>query len=166
MKLRIVLSLLLVCLILAPSTISAAPSQPINPPCTKLGGAFTFAHFGFNPLDSTRASGDGSVWNGDQQIGTFSAQYFNIVQQGKGVTQLNGNHTIRFTDGRVLYTSDEIHLQSDNQTPTLMHANSRLYIVRGEGAYAGATGLLHTHGAFDVAKLTGSITFDGQICVP
>ena len=99
-------------------------------------------------------------------VAHFSAQYFNIEQKGNGVTQLNGQHTQTFLDGSTLVTHDEILLQSDNQDPAWVQANSRLYIVSGTGAYAGASGLLHTHGALNAATLEGGIDFEGQVCVP
>ncbi|MFN8487277.1 MAG: hypothetical protein U0350_06765 [Caldilineaceae bacterium] len=163
MKLRIVLSLLLICLMLAPSAVSAATSQPINPPCTPFSGAFAFTKFEFT--GATTASGKGKVFSNGQEIGTFSADYSSIDQKGKGVTQLDGAHTLTLAEG-TLTTSDEIHLQADPKGSTVLRANSRLYIVDGKGKYAGATGLLHTHGAFDFVSLEGSIAFDGQLCVP
>src|SRR5690242_15475695 len=140
MKLRIVLSLLLVCLILAPSTVSAATGQPINPPCTSFNGAFAFTKFQFT--SATTAIGEGKVLSNGKQIGTFAANYTNIDQKGKGVTQLNGAHTLTLAKGKLI-TSDEIHLQADPKGSTVLRANSRLYIVSGTGKYTGATGLLH-----------------------
>jgi hypothetical protein len=103
-----------------------------------------------------------------QLVGFATAQYFNIEQKGKGVIQMNGEHTLTFLDvaGSTLVSYDEIRLQSDNQDPAWAQANSRLYIVGGTGAYAGASGLLHTHGEANLFTLEGGIDFKGQVCVP
>ena len=142
----------------------AAPSQPVNPPCTPLSGTFVFTLFQFD--SATTAHGEVEVWAGGAVVAYGTAQYFNIEPKGKGVIQMNGQHMLTFLDGSTLVTSDEILLQSDNQNPYFMRANSRLYIVGGTGEYAGATGLLHTHGGFDVGTLEGGIDFKGQVCVP
>ena len=65
-------------------------------------------------------------------------------------------------------TSDEILLEPVNTHPGWLRANSRLHLVDGTGAYAGATGLVHTHGEVNVFTVPpqGSIDFDGQVCVP
>jgi hypothetical protein len=168
---RIVLALLLISLVLLPGAVSAAPNNPINPPCTPVVGEFAFSKFEFT--GATTAVGEGTVvWTegGVTSAGTFAADYFNIVQKGNGVTQLNGAHTITLPGGVVL-TSDEILLQQDRNSPlatpedpVVMRANSRLYILGGEGEYEAATGLLHTHGAFNVSTLEGGIGFKGQVC--
>ncbi|MCB0104595.1 MAG: hypothetical protein KDE53_01770 [Caldilineaceae bacterium] len=158
---------LLITLIVLPGPVSVAPNQPINPPCTELSGAFAFTKFAFT--SETTAVGEGTVtWTkGDESgVGTFSADYFNIVQRGQGIIQLNGAHSIALAENDLIQTNDEIHLQADAKIPTVMHANSRLYIVGGSGDSAGATGLLHTHGAFDTVTLEGSIAFKGQVCTP
>ena len=157
------LILLLISLILAPTLVSAVPSNPITPPCSPLSGTFAFTLFQFT--GPTTAIGQGTVSRGGQNIGSFSASYFNIEQQGQGVIQLNGQHAITLGNDTLL-TYDEIRLQSDNQNPAVMQASSRLYIVGGTGAYAGATGLLHTGGAFNVGTLEGGIDFKGKVCVP
>ena len=143
---------------------TAAPNQPVNPPCTPFSGTFVFTLFQFT--SATTAIGQGEVWAEGEVVAHFSAQYFNIEQKGNGVTQLNGEHTQTFLDGSTLVTHDEIHLQSDNQDPAWVQANSRLYVVEGTGVFAGATGLLHTHGALNVFTLEGGIDFKGQVCVP
>jgi hypothetical protein len=153
---------LLIGLALAPGFASRA-DQPIEPPCTPIEGTFVFSVFQFT--GPTTAIGTGIVKMGGQAVGTFSADYFNIEQQGNGVTRLNGEHAITLPGG-TLFTYDEILLQSDNKNPAVVRANSRLYIVGGAGAYAGATGLLHTHGAFNVSTLEGGIDFKGKVCVP
>ena len=142
----------------------AAPSQPVNPPCTPLSGTFVFTLFQFT--GATTAYGEVEVWADGAVVAYGTAQYFNIEQKGKGVIQMNGQHVVTFLDGSALVTADEILLQSDNQNPAYMQANSRLYIVGGTGEYEGATGLLHTHGGFDVVTLEGGIGFKGQVCVP
>ena len=168
-QLRIFLASLLVCLTLAPSVVSAAPSKPINPPCSELSVTFAFTMFQFT--SPTTAIGEGNVYHNSQPIASFRAQYFNIDQQGKGVTQLNGAHAITFLNGGKINTYDEILLQVDRNSPLatesaplVMRANSRLYIVGGEGIYEKASGLLHTHGAFNVTTLEGGIDFSGQVC--
>jgi hypothetical protein len=156
-----------VCLIglaVAMDLATAAPNQPVNPPCTPLSGTFVFTLFQFD--SATTAHAEGEVWVEGEVVAHFSALYFNIDQKGEGVTQLNGQHTQTFLDGSTLVTHDEIRLQSDNQDPAWMQANSRLYIVEGTGEFAGATGLLHTHGELNVFTLEGGIDFKGQVCVP
>ncbi len=142
----------------------ASPSHPINPPGTPLNGTFVFTLFQFD--SATTAHGEVEVWAGGEVVAYGTAQYFNIEQKGAGVIQMNGQHVLTFLDGSTLKTYDEILLQSDNQNPAFMQANSRLYIVGGTGAYEGATGLPHTHGGFDVLTLEGGIDFKGQVCVP
>jgi hypothetical protein len=148
----------------------AAPNQPVTPPCSELNGTFVFTLFQFT--SPTTAIGEGIVYNGDAAVGTFDAQYFNIeikgnTEHGNGVIQMNGQHTIVFADG-ILMTHDEILLEPVKTKPGWLRANSRLYLVGGAGAYAGATGLLHTHGEANVFTdpPQGSIDFDGQVCVP
>jgi hypothetical protein len=155
----------------APRLINAAPSQPVNPPCEPLSGTFVFTLFTFT--GATTAIGQGIVYDGDEPVGTFDANYFNIEKQGdpghgNGVFQMNSQHTITFVDGSTLMTHDEILLQPLKTNPGWMQANSRLYIVAGTGAYAGATGLVHTHGQANVFTVPpqGSIDFDGQVCLP
>jgi hypothetical protein len=143
---------------------SAAPSQPVNPPCTPFSGTFVFTLFQFDSATTAHAEGD--VWADGDVIAHFSAQYFNIEQEGNGVSQLNGQHTLTFLNGSTLVTHDEIRLQSDNQDPAWVQANSRLYIVGGSGDYSGASGLLHTHGDVNLVTLEGGIDFKGQVCLP
>jgi hypothetical protein len=160
---RTLLAVALITLTLAPNLVRAVPNNPITPPCTLLSGAFAFTLFQFT--GPTTAIGQGTVSRGGQAIGSFSASYFTIEQQGQGVIQLNGQHAITLGDGTLL-TYDEIRLQSDNQSPAVMQANARLYVIGGTGAYAEATGLLHSHGAFNVGTLEGGIDFTGKVCVP
>ena len=155
----------------APRLINAAPKQPVNPPCEPLAGTFVFTLFQFT--SATTAIGQGIVYDGDTPVGTFDANYFNIETQGNtgqanGVIQMNGQHTITFADDSTLMTHDEILLEPVKTNPGWLRANSRLYLVGGTGAYADATGLLHTHGAANVFTVPpqGSIDFDGQVCVP
>lgn len=157
------MALLLICLALLPTSVRGVPNNPIDPPCTPFSGAFAFTLFQFT--GPTIAEGKGTVLREGEQIGSFSANYFNIEQRGQGIIQLNGKHTITLAGG-TLVTHDEIHLQATAENPAVMRANSRLYIVRGTGIYDGATGLLHTHGAFNVNTLEGSIDFSGKVCVP
>ncbi len=146
-------------------------AQPVTPPCDSLARTFVFTIFQFT--SATTAIGQGIVYDGDEPVGTFDAKYSNIetegnTAQGNGVIQMNGQHTLTFGDGSTLVTHDEILLQPENQNPGWMRANSRLYVVDGSGAYAGATGLLHTHGEVNVFTdpPQGSIDFAGQVCVP
>jgi hypothetical protein len=39
-------------------------------------------------------------------------------------------------------------------------------VTGGTGAFANASGLLHTHGEVNLATLAGSIDFKGEVCVP
>jgi len=146
-------------------------AQPVHPPCDSIALTFVFTVFQFT--SGTTAIGQGIVYDGTDAVGTFDAHYSNIETEGdtthgNGVIQMNGHHVITFTDGSTLGTHDEILLQPENQNPGWMRANSRLYVINGSGIYAGATGLLHTHG--DVNVFTdppqGSIDFAGQVCVP
>jgi hypothetical protein len=66
----------------------AAPSQPVNPPCVPLGGTFVLTLFQFD--SPTTAHAEVEVCSEGQLIGLAAAQYFNIEQKGKGVTQMNG----------------------------------------------------------------------------
>jgi hypothetical protein len=81
------------------------------------------------------------------------------------VIQLNGQNAITLAGGTLL-TFDEILLKAEHDNPAVVRANSRLYIVGGTGAYAGATRLLRTHEAFNVVTLEGTIDFKGKICTP
>jgi hypothetical protein len=143
---------------------AAAPSHAINPPCSPLSGTFVFTLFEFTGPTTAHAEGffliDGEI------AGTASAVYFNIEQHGEGVTHMNGEHTLTYPDGSMLLTNDEIRLQADDKNPGWARANSRLYIVDGTGEFAGATGLLHTHGEANLFTLEGSIDFKGQVCAP
>jgi hypothetical protein len=158
-------------LAVAPRLVNAAPNQPVNPPCEPLAGTFVFTLFQFT--SATTAIGQGIVYDENEPVGTFDAQYFNIeiegnTGHGNGVIQMNGQHTITFANGSTLTTHDEILLEPVKTNPGWLRANSRLYLVGGTGAYAGATGLLHTHGEANVFTIPpqGSIDFDGQVCVP
>jgi hypothetical protein len=146
-------------------------AQPVNPPCEPIARTFVFTVFQFT--SATTAVGQGIIYDAGQPVGTFDAKYSNIhtkgnPTQGNGVIQMNGQHTMTFTDGSTLLTHDEILLEPENQNPGWMRANSRLYLVDGSGVYAGATGLLHTHGEVNVFTVPpqGSIDFSGQVCVP
>jgi hypothetical protein len=151
-------------LAIALEMVTAAPNQPINPPCAKFSGTFFFTVFQFDSATTAHAKGD--IWSGGAVVAHFSAQYFNIEQTGNGVIHANGQHTQTFLNGSTLVTHDEILLQSDNQDPAWVQANSRLHIVEGTGDFAGATGLLHTHGALNIVTLEGAIDFKGQLCIP
>jgi hypothetical protein len=142
----------------------SAASQPINPPCDSLDGRFIFTLFQFD--SPTTAHAETEIWSGDELVGYAHAEYFNIEQKGRGVTHMNGQHTLTFLDGSTLQTHDEIRLQADDKNPGWAQANSRLYIVEGTGDFAGATGLLHTHGLANIITLEGGIDFKGQVCVP
>jgi hypothetical protein len=155
----------------APRLINAASNPPVNPLRERLAGTLVFTGFTFT--GPTTAIGRGIVYDRDVPVGTFDAKYFNIEkqgdpEQGNGVFQMNGQHTITFVDGSTLLTQDEILLEPLEANPGWMRSNSRLYLVGGTGAYAGATGLLHTHGEANVFTMPpqGSIDFDGQVCVP
>lgn len=160
---RIILAVFLMGFSLTPGFVTAAPVSKITPPCSQLSATFAFTLFQFT--GPTTAIGQGTVSSNGQVIGSFSANYFNIDQKGQGIIQLNGQHAITLADGTIL-TFDDIHLQSDQENPAVLQANSRLHIVGGTGAYAGATGVLHTHGAFNVVTLEGAIDFAGKVCVP
>ncbi len=128
--------------------------------CQHVSGAFVFGRFEFT--SQTTAVGAGTV-QGDL-AGLFDAEYFDIQRRGDGVTHMHAHHTITTSTGTVR-TSDEILLLPD-QDPAVARPNSRLYVVDGTGAYAGATGLLHTHGRVNLGTLDGSIQYSGRVCVP
>ena len=132
---------------------TAAPIQPISPPCVELKGTFHFTVLTFGD-EGTTARGEGIVQDGDEIIATFVADYV-LNARGNGVIQSTASHTITFLDGSgSISTSDEIRLLDGR-------ANSRLYIVSGTGEFEGATGLLHTHGT-----IMEGIGFKGQLCLP
>ena len=167
----VVLALLV--LMLLPNPAAATNAEPCKPPCMAVTGEFAFTRFEFT--SETTAVGEGTVtWTQCETSvsGTFVADYFNIAPRGNGVTQLNGQHTITLPDG-VVQTFDEILLQEVRNSPlatetdpTVMRANSRLYIKDGAGAYEGASGMLQTYGAFNVTSLEGGIGFRGRMCIP
>ena len=128
--------------------------------CTHVAGALVFSSFTFT--SPTTAHGEGTV-HGDLS-GTFVADYFDIQQRGGGVIQMHAHHTITRSSGTII-TSDDILLLPDRD-PTVALPNSRLHVTAGTGAYAGATGLLHTHGDVNLVTLDGSIDYKGQVCVP
>jgi hypothetical protein len=156
--------ILLIALALSTAPVPAGPSQPINPPCSAMAGTFTFNLFQFD--SPTTAHAEGEIWTDGELIGYASASYFNIEQKGNGVTHMNGIHILTFLDGSTLTTHDEIRLQADRNNPGWARANSRLYIVAGSGDFAGASGVLHTHGYANLSMLEGGIDFKGQVCVP
>lgn len=168
-----ILLLTLIVLALLPAPAAATNAEPCKPPCMAVSGEFTFTRFEFT--SETTAVGEGAVtWTqcGTSVTGAFVADYFNIESRGNGVTQLNGQHTITLPDG-VVQTFDEILLQEVRNSPlatetdpTVMRANSRLYIMDGDGAYESASGMLQTYGAFNVTSLEGGIGFRGRICIP
>ena len=96
--------------------------------------------------------------------GTFVAQYTVLKQHGNGSGVMSAQHTIT-TSGGSITTSDVIILRPD-QNLAVVRPNSRVYVIGGTGAFANATGLLHTHGEVNLATLAGSIDFKGQVCVP
>jgi hypothetical protein len=128
--------------------------------CEHVGGAFVFTRFQFT--SQTTAVGEGSV-QGDLS-GRFSAEYFDIEQQGNGVIQMRAHHTITRSTGTIR-TSDEILLLPDRD-PAVGRPDSRLTVIGGTDAYDGATGLLHTHGQLNLVTLAGSLQYKGQVCVP
>ncbi len=143
---------------------SAEPNRPITPPCSPFGGRFVISEFQFDSATTAHAVAD--VWANGEVVAYAIAHYFNIDQKGEGVTQMNGSHTLTFTDGSTLTTLDEIRLHSDNEDPGWARINSRLYVISGTGAYAGAAGLFITHREVNLFTLEGGIEFDGQVCVP
>ena len=151
---------------IAPGLIDAKANQPVNPPCQPFAATFVFTLFQFT--SATTAIGQGIVFDGDNPVGSFAANYFNIDQKSQGVIQMNAQHTLTFDDGSTLMTHDDILLEPVKTNPGWLRANSRLHVVDGTGAYAGATGLLHTHGEVNVSTVPpqGSIDFDGQVCLP
>ena len=142
----------------------AGLNQPVNPPCVPLSGTVVFTLFQFDSATTAHAAGDFRVHG--SVVGHFVAQYFNLEPQGQGVIQMNGQHTVTFLDGSTLVTYDEILLQSDNENPGWAQVNSRLYVIAGTGAYAGATGLVHTQGEVNLFTLEGEIEVKGQVCLP
>jgi len=147
----------------APANVSAlaasAEQLAAQTDCEHVSGAFVFTRFQFT--SQTTAVGEGTL-QGDLS-GGFSAEYFDIEQRGSGVIQMRAHHTITRSTGTIR-TSDDILLLPD-QDPTLARPNSQLEVIGGTGTYAGATGLLHTHGQLNLATLAGSLQYKGQVCV-
>src|SRR2546429_7273513 len=142
------------------ANLAASAQQLAAPPaCEHVSGAFVFTTFQFT--SQTTAVGAGTL-QGDLS-GGFSAEYFDIEQRGSGVIQMRAHHTITRSTGTIR-TSDDILLLPD-QDPTLARPNSQLEVIGGTGRYAGATGLLHTHGQLNLATLAGSLQYKGQVCV-
>jgi len=144
--------------------VSALPGGQAAHNCIDLSGTFAFTIFQFT--SQTTAYGEGNVYVNGVVAGTFTANYSNIQQQGQGVTQMNGKHIIVMDGIGTLHTCDEIRLQSDEKTPSVVRANSRLYVVTDQDSCEGVVGLLHTHGEVDLADLSGGIDFKGQVCLP
>jgi hypothetical protein len=141
-----------------PGDVAASAGRPGTSNCEHVSGAFVFSLFQFT--SATTAVGQGIV-QGDLS-GTFHADYFNIQQVGNGVTRMQAHHTITRAGGTIT-TADEILLLPD-QDPAVARPNSRLQVTAGTGAYAGATGLLHTHGRLNLATLAGSLQYKGRVC--
>jgi hypothetical protein len=141
---------------LVPPSLASVP----NTSCQHVSGSFVFTSFQFT--SSTSAVGAGNV-SGDI-TGTFSAQYFDLHQNGDGSSVMNARHTISTSAGSIT-TADVIILRPD-QNPAIARPNSRVEVTGGTSAYAGATGQLHTHGEVNLATLEGSIDFKGEVCLP
>jgi hypothetical protein len=137
---------------------------PINPPCSEITGTFIFTSFTFLNPELSEAEADAEIWMDGSLAGYAHAHYI-IDQKGNGVLQATFSHTWTFADGTV-HTQDEGVVLLDRKNPGWGRVNSRLHIVDGTGAFAGATGLVHTHGEVNLFTLEGGIDFKGQICVP
>src|SRR5437899_12913303 len=143
------------------ANLAASAQQLAAPPaCGHVSGAFVFTTFQFT--SQTTAVGEGTL-QGDL-AGGFSAEYFDIEQRGNGAIHMRAHHTITRSTGTIR-TSDEILLLPD-QDPAVGRPNSRLHVIGGTGAYARATGLLHTHGQLNLVTLDGSLQYKGQVCLP
>ncbi len=142
-----------------------ATAGPVNPPCSEISGTFIFTSFAFLNPELTQAVGLAEIWMDGNLVGHAEAHYV-LEQKGKGVIQATFNHTWTFLDGSTVHTSDEGVVLLDKNNPGWGRINSRLHIVDGTGAFAGATGLVHTHGLANLFTLEGGIDFKGQICLP
>lgn len=136
----------------------------VLPACTHVSGSFVFAHFQFT--SATTAIGDGSI-TGDL-AGTFAAEYTLVQAPGSsndGLLRFDATHTIT-TGGGTITTHDDILLRTDPDGITRPH--SEITVIGGTGAHAGVTGLLHGAGALNLSTQppTGSIQFQGQVCIP
>jgi hypothetical protein len=141
---------------LMPPSLASVP----NASCQHVSGSFVFTSFQFT--SATTAVGAGNV-SGDI-TGTFSAEYFDLHQNGDGSSVMAARHTIMTSAGSLM-TEDVIILRPD-QNPAIVRPNSRVDVTGGTGAYADASGQLHTHGEVNLATLEGSIDFKGEVCLP
>ena len=137
----------------------------INSPCFEFSGTFIFTAFQFLNAELTEASAETEVWIDGELVGYAEAHYF-IERKGQGVNQAKFEHILTFLDGSTLHTQDDGLLVLERNNPGWGRANSRLHIVEGTGVFAGATGLLHTHGELNLFTLDGAIDFKGQLCLP
>ena len=161
--------------------------------CTHVSGAFVFGRFEFT--SQTTAVGTGTVQGElsglfDAQYFDIQQRGDGVTQMHAHHTITRSTGTIRTSDPLGVETisahefsaaaaarGPTIH-ESIGQTKRLVQAvgadlgaafdraAERLYVVDGTGAYAGATGLLHTHGRVNFATLDGSIQYKGRVCVP
>ena len=138
---------------------------PVNPPCDEISGTFIATSFVFLNSDLSEAAAQAEIWMDGELVGYAEAHYL-LAPKGNGVIQATFSHNWIFLDGSTIRTQDEGLLILDGKNPGWGRANSRLHIVEGTGVFAGATGLVHTHGELNIFTLEGSIDFKGQICVP
>ena len=82
---------------------------------------------------------------------------------GHGALHYSLAHTITTADGTIL-TRDEGAFGAIG-APTLYKANVRYTIVGGTGSYAGATGMLRSHGFVDFGAGTITLRIAGRVCV-
>ena len=142
-----------------------ALAGPVNPPCGEISGTFKALSFTFLKPDGSEAAAVSEIWIGGKVVGYAEAHYF-IDQKGNGVLQATFSHDWTFLDGSTIHSQDQGNVVLDKKNPGWGRANSRLHIVSGTGKFAGATGLVHTHGEFNLFTLEGGIDFKGQICLP
>jgi hypothetical protein len=81
---------------------------------------------------------------------------------GHGALHYSLAHTITTTDGSI-FTQDEGAFGAIG-APTLYKANVRYTIVGGTGRYAGATGMLRSHGFVDFGAGRISLRIAGRVC--
>jgi hypothetical protein len=81
---------------------------------------------------------------------------------GHGALHYSLAHTITTADGTI-FTQDEGAFGAIG-APSLYKANVRYTIVGGTGAYAGATGMLRSHGFVDFGAGRISLRIAGRVC--
>jgi hypothetical protein len=128
--------------------------------CQLVSGVATFRMFEFTSATTAQSTG---VMTGDL-VGTFAVHYFDLVQNGDGSGFLSSNHVLTTSTGTITTSDNIVLLPVDD--PELFRPIAHMFITGGTGAYQGATGQLMVQGEYNHVTLAGSLTYQGQICVP